>query len=225
MPHDPPGLAEATNRCRRRVALRRIPTTLRDDDLTVKRHLALLIAALASLAFVGAALAHEAEDPVLQPVDPAEDCTEETTPDEGGDVTDAPTDDTSEDPALDDTEGCEDDASEIGEDGDEAVEAQELESAEDPAEDDAEDDADGERKQNHGWYVSEATKTCPEQGPERGACISEVARSDAGKDHATSEGTVDDGGATEDADADAGDAPSRAKPKAKPSKGRGGASG
>ncbi len=43
------------------------------------------------------------------------------------------------------------------------------------------DEVDAERPLNHGYHVSEATKTCPESGPERGACISAVAQGDAGK--------------------------------------------
>lgn len=42
-------------------------------------------------------------------------------------------------------------------------------------------EVEGERPLNHGYYVSEATATCPESGRERGECISAVAQSDEGK--------------------------------------------
>ncbi|MGV3758494.1 MAG: hypothetical protein ACO1PW_02995, partial [Actinomycetota bacterium] len=84
----------------------------------------------------------------------------------------------------------------------------------------------GERPQNHGWYVSEATKTCPESGRERGECISEVAKSDLGKPHADdeAEGADGDDEPTVDATAEAGPAEKPAK-AAKPSKGNGGGKG
>ena len=105
---------------------------------------------------------------------------------DGGVADDATTDGTA-DSEADDTvvpDGCEN--PDAGTDGTDGTEVEELEATDDEDEDDAEDAdvEDGERPQNHGWYVSEATKTCPESGRERGQCISEVAKSDLGKPHA-----------------------------------------
>lgn len=62
-----------------------------------------------------------------------------------------------------------------------------------------------ERPANHGAAVSEAARTCP-PGPEHGACVSAVARSDAGKPN------TDDSDETE-----------TGAPSAKPKGGKGGA--
>jgi hypothetical protein len=70
------------------------------------------------------------------------------------------------------------------EDVDESVpEADEAEKAADPTV------GEGERPQNHGWFVSEAAKAAtPEGFDSHGAYVSEIARGDEGKPEATTAG-------------------------------------
>ncbi|MGV3759337.1 MAG: hypothetical protein ACO1PW_07300, partial [Actinomycetota bacterium] len=163
-----------------------------------RRTLAAAVTGLVSLSLVGVALANEPDDPGLAPVedelceevvtdggttdgtDGATDSTDEATDstDEATDSTDEATDSTDEATGGDEG-GCEtgtdgdatDGGTTDGDTTDGADVADEELVSEDPELDE------GERPQNHGWYVSEATKTCPESGRERGECISEVAKS------------------------------------------------
>lgn len=176
------------------ITSRRIPTTESDDHLTMitSKGIAAAVVGLASLSLVGVALANEAEGPDL--ADQVEvvagpcDTTTTTVVDEGtADSTEA----TAEDPEVEGTEvesteveGTEDDgcdepaAVESDDDETEAVD----EAVDDEDDTTVEDEAvDGEHPLNHGYYVSEATRTCPESGRERGECISSVAKSDLGK--------------------------------------------
>jgi len=207
------------------------------------RGIAAAIAGFVSLSLVGVALANEPGDPVLEEEatevvcsDPGADegstngTTDEGTTDEGStdDATEGTADSEADDTVVPD--GCED--PDAGTDGTDGTEVEELEATddEDEDEDDAEDDAveDGERPQNHGWYVSEATKTCPESGRERGQCISEVAKSDLGKPHADDDVAEPEDGADatlEDTE-DAGPSQAAKATKApKASKGGGGGKG
>jgi|GEM_PF-4428717 len=188
-----------------------------------RRTLAAAITGLVSLALVGAALANEPEDPALVgPEELCEEvATDGGAADAGTDGTDG-TSDASDGSAADDTvdgttdgtdegtsdgDGCTpaggtdgDDGGTDGADGtdgtdgteDDGPSSDEDEVDLEPLEEEA-DLEEGERPQNHGWYVSEATKTCPESGRERGECISAVAKSDLGKPHAGEDAPEPDG--------------------------------
>jgi hypothetical protein len=181
-----------------------------------RRTLAVVVAGLVSLSLVGVALANEPDGPLLgsgpdelcEEATTDEATTDDSTADEGttdegteGSTTDEGTEGTTDQGTESSTgEGAEGpsddcvpaggtDGSEEGTDGDPEATVQDL------GEEELDEEADldeGERPMNHGWYVSEATKTCPESGRERGECISAVAKSDLGKRHA-------DGGETDGA--------------------------
>jgi hypothetical protein len=195
-----------------------------------KARLAAVITALASLTFVGAALAQEPDDPELaEEVTPVE-CVDEP----ADDVTDEPTEgteETVEDDATDDADtaaadetadedACEDEA--------EAPEGDVVTpEAGDVLEDEVEDVApavEGEWE-SHGAYVSEQARVgCWEASEEyanHGECVREAAHSDIGKPAKDEAVEGVDGTSVEDADdADDGGAPA-AKAKGAGGKGRG----
>lgn len=185
-----------------------IPVTFRDDDLNMivsKQTLAIAVTGLASLTWIGVSGALEGSEPTLDPevevVEPDTTCTTDDATDSAVEGTeDEATDDTATDEAV---EGTEDEAVEDeGDDCDEdATDVEDLE-VEDEVDVEAVDGA--ERPENHGFYVSEAARgECRElEGAERGACVSEVAKSDLGKpEHAgpkADEPEVEDEPADED---------------------------
>ncbi len=176
------------------ITLRRIQTTESDDHLSMitSKGIAAAIVGIASVCLVGVALANEAEGPdLVDQVDVVAGSCETTTTT----LADESTEVTTEAPDIEDSE-----------DDCEEPDAGEVEGLDEEA-DDVEPDAleadvvEGEHPLNHGFYVTEATRTCPESGRERGQCISEVAKSDLGKpgaedttvtDEATPHATVEE---------------------------------
>ncbi|MGH9084935.1 MAG: hypothetical protein ACRDYW_05745 [Acidimicrobiales bacterium] len=194
-----------------------------------KARLAAVITALASLTFVGAALAQEPDDPELaEEVTPVE-CVDDTTDDTTDDATEETvegTEETVEDDTTDDEAGtdatddpCEDDQPEAPEGDDVTPEVDEVvEQADDVA-----PVVEGEWE-NHGAYVSEQARVgCWEASEEyanHGECVREAAHSDIGKPAKGDavEGEADSVEATDDADD--GGAPAK-KAKGAGGKGRG----
>jgi hypothetical protein len=129
---------------------------------TLRKLTPVLAIAAASLLFVGVSAALEGEDP------PSPEGSTTTTLVDGCTTADAAP---CEPNAT--TEVDEPDSSDLADD--ETPDSEPSDEADEP-------DA-GERPDNHGAAVSEAAHTCP-PGPEHGACVREVARSDAGKPHA-----------------------------------------
>jgi hypothetical protein len=194
------------------ATLRRIFTTQSDDYLSMitSKGIAAAIVGLASLSLVGVALANEAEGPDLadQVEVAAASCDTTTT------TVDTTVDESTVDESTVDESDC-DEADAVEEADDEAVEVEveDEDETDETAVAEAEADAvEGDHPLNHGFYVSEATKTCPESGRERGQCISAVAKSDLGKPGADAT-TVTDGDATPEATVEEAPAPS-SKPTA-----------
>ena len=203
---------------------------------TSKVRLAAIITALASLTFVGAALAQEPDDPELAEEETPVECVEGTTDDAGDDATDAPAEGTVEDEATEDdvdTAAAAEVADEtVAEDPcEDETEAPEGDAVTPEVEDVVEEQADdvtpaveGEWE-SHGAYVSEQARVgcweAIEEYANHGECVREAAHSDIGKP-AKGDAVEDEADALEATDdADDGGAAPAPKTKGAGGKGRG----
>jgi hypothetical protein len=211
------------------ATLRRILTTHRDDYLSMitSKGIAAAVVGLASLSLVGVALANEAEGPDLadQIEVAAGSCDTTTTTVDEGTVDEGTVDEGTVDEGTVEDSDC-DEADAVEEADDEAVEV-ETDAVDDDAAEPEADAVEADHPLNHGFYVSEATKTCPESGRERGQCISAVAKSDIGKAGAdsTTEDTAVEGAESEDTAGSEGTVEETPKPSKPTTAGQGHASG
>ena len=163
-----------------------------------RKLLPVLAIGIATLSFAGVSAAMEADPaPQAPPVDQALPDEDEQCPDGTPEGDEDATDEGAE--ATDAVEGAS-----TGED-DDCDEAEVEADDDDPAKDEVDEGpadvpvvTSDLHPDNHGATVSEAAHTCP-TGPAHGACVSEVARSDAGKNHQESDG-ADDADDADDAD-------------------------
>ena len=159
-----------------------------------RKLLPILTTGVVTLSIVGAAAALEGGSPpseepatVVAPTDEVLECPDVTVP-EGADA-DA-VEGTESDPteAVDSVEGDEDGRADEGcdEADDPQGEDTNVDESDPVVEPSTTPDSAAVHPDNHGAAVSEAAHTCP-PGPEHGACVREVAQSDAGKDHGTTD--------------------------------------
>lgn len=129
----------------------------------LERHARGLLVALAALALTAGVVLASRTIPPEEPADAALDGLNRASEVSGKTLPAAPA------PGPEAEEGTEEDAPELTEEADEV-------------EEDAPEAADGERKQNHGWFVSEAAKgETPAGFDNHGQYVSSIAKGDDGK--------------------------------------------